>query len=107
MILKTDATYKLGIKFEGWTKSVDSYFHSVNSLGALHKGSFIPSYAESVLKNELLTHRFSSLGIEKNMIDADKDYPYHVNQFHFDTFYLPEVYLFLKFFLRWYQIIFH
>jgi tryptophan halogenase len=93
MILKTDATYKLGIKFEGWTKSIDSYFHSVNSLGALHKGSFIPSYAESVLKNELLTHRFSSLGIEKNMIDADKDYPYHNNQYHFDTFKVNEYFV--------------
>lgn len=93
MITKTDATYKLGIKFEGWTDHTESYFHSVNPLGALHKGSFIPSYADAVLKNELLTQKFSSVGIEKNMVSADKDYPYHANQFHFDTFKVNEYFV--------------
>jgi 2-polyprenyl-6-methoxyphenol hydroxylase-like FAD-dependent oxidoreductase len=90
MIINTDATYKLGIRFEGWTNHTPDYFHSINSSGALHKGNFIPSYADAVLKNELLTDKFSSLGIRDSKIDRIKDHPNYANQFHFDTFKINE-----------------
>jgi len=90
MVINTDATYKLGIRFEGWTNHTPDYFHSINSSGALHKGNFIPSYADAVLKNELLTDKFSSLGIKSNKIDNIKDHPNYANQFHFDTFRINE-----------------
>ena len=86
MVINTDATYKLGIKFEGWTKHTESYFHSINAAGALHKGTFIPSYADAVLEDSLLTDRFSSLGIQQNKIDNIRDHPSYANQMHFDTF---------------------
>lgn len=90
MVVNTDATYKLGIKFEGWTNHTPEYFHSINSSGALHKGTFIPSYADAVLKNDLLTNRFSSLGIQDNQVDNIENHPYYANQFHFDTFKINE-----------------
>ena len=93
MIINTDATYKLGIRFEGWTKHTQDYFHSINSSGALHKGTFIPSYADAVLENDLLTDRFSSLGIKRDEVDNIKDHAYYANQFHFDTFKTNEYFI--------------
>jgi len=80
LIKETDATFKYGIMFEGWTKK--PYFHNVD--GSVHNikfGQYLGGYAYSIINNlepKKYTngHCFINKVIPNNL----------PNQFHFNTF---------------------
>jgi len=90
MIKHADITHKYGIKFDGWTSSVPSYFHSISGQGLL-SNDFYGTYAYCLENDLLLTNIFSWKGIIKDniVLNIDKEgnniSHYGTNQYHFDT----------------------
>ena len=89
LINNTDATIKIGILFNNWTKQNNSYCHSIDQ-----------EYGETVLGNlEIFNHlvlngnndpfilskNFKEIYL-KNKVVLNPDYSPSSNQFHFDTF---------------------
>jgi len=80
LLKETDATFKYGIMFEGWTKH--PYFHNIGApMGNIKSGQYLSGYAYSIINNlppKKYTH--GHCFINKIIPDVAP------NQFHFNTF---------------------
>jgi hypothetical protein len=77
---ETDATFKYGIMFEGWTKK--PYFHNVTaSISNIKIGQYLGGYAYSIINN-LDPKEYTNGHCFVNKV-IPEDVP---NQFHFNTF---------------------
>ena len=80
LIKETDATFKYGIMFEGWTKK--PYFHNVTaSISRIEFGQYLAGYAYSII-NDLDPKEYTNGHCFINKV-IPNDIP---NQFHFNTF---------------------
>lgn len=85
MIVKTSATHKYGIRFEGWSGSFPDYFHSVSGDEALFGWGMYPTYSGILESGQSLTSQTSSIGLVQNKIRRENLHQ-NTNQYHFDTF---------------------
>lgn len=85
LISQTDATHKVGIRFENWTESNPSYFHAISGSGQLNDFRFPMTYSGFVDKNLLASDVTNIYGLEDGFVTGDNPHT-SVNQFHFDTF---------------------
>ena len=85
MLVKTAATHKYGIRFEGWSGSFPDYFHSVSGDEALYGWGHYPTYAGIFETGDSLTSQTSSIGLIQNKIKRENLHS-NTNQYHFDTF---------------------
>lgn len=85
MIVKTSATHKYGIRFEGWSSSFPDYFHSVSGDEALYGWGLFPTYSGILESGNSLTSQTSSVGLIQNKIRREGLHA-NTNQYHFDTF---------------------
>lgn len=80
LIRETDATFKYGIMFEGWTKN--PYFHNVTAeINNIKFGQYLSGYAYSIINN-LEPKKYTNGHCFINKVIPD-NFP---NQFHFNTF---------------------
>lgn len=85
MLVKTAATHKYGIRFEGWSGSFPDYFHSVSGDEQLYGWGHYPTYAGILENGDSLTSQTSSIGLIQNKIKRENLHS-NTNQYHFDTF---------------------
>ena len=85
MIVKTSATHKYGIRFEGWSGSFPDYFHSVSGDETLFGWGLYPTYSGILESGHSLTSQTSSVGLVQNKIRRENLHA-NTNQYHFDTF---------------------
>jgi tryptophan halogenase len=80
LIRETDATFKYGVMFEGWTKK--PYFHNVtSSVATIEFGQYLGGYAYSIVNNlDPKEYTYGHCFVNKVI---PNDIP---NQFHFNTF---------------------
>lgn len=80
LLTETDATFKYGIMFEGWTKK--PYFHNIGGpIGNIKAGQYLSGYAYSIINNlDPKKYTNGHCFINKIIPDAPP------NQFHFNTF---------------------
>jgi tryptophan halogenase len=80
LIKETDATFKYGIMFEGWTKNL--YFHNVTAnINDIKFGQYLAGYAHAII-NDLKPKEYTNGHCFINKV-LKNDFP---NQFHFNTF---------------------
>jgi len=80
LLRETDATFKYGVMFEGWTKK--PYLHSISAyLNSMKFGQYLGAYAYSIINN-LESKKYTNENCFENKI-IPNDLP---NQFHFNTF---------------------
>jgi tryptophan halogenase len=83
LIQKTDATYKVGIMFDGWGEK--NYLHNVHDDFSTSSGQYYHVYASQIANN---TDHLHPRNLMENVINGwflnKKDF-YPANQFHFDT----------------------
>lgn len=85
IIIECDATYKIGIMFDGWTSDPkQKYMHSVYTDFTQNAGQYMFTYAKRIIDEELLTFKdtFNNLLYES---DTKLPRPAIINQFHFNT----------------------
>jgi len=85
LIQQTDATHKVGIRFEGWTKHTPSYFHSIRGKGQTNEFGFPMTYSGFVDQDRLASDVTGVLGVEDGWVTGVNPHT-SVNQYHFDTF---------------------
>ena len=83
LIKNTDATYKAGIMFEGWSDS--TFLHSVAYPFDIKLGQYNAVYGNQISKNlKYITPKYTwNSKISSNFLGNPSLFPY--NQFHFDT----------------------
>ena len=80
LLQETDATFKYGIMFEGWTKK--PYFHNVTaSLSQIRFGQYLIGYAYAIINNLDPKKYTNGHCFTQKVIPHDLP-----NQFHFNTF---------------------
>ena len=85
MLVKTAATHKYGIRFEGWSNAFPNYFHSVSGDEDIYAFGLYPLYAGILATGKTLTSQTSSQGLIQNKIRVQNLHK-NTNQYHFDTF---------------------
>ena len=85
MLVKTAATHKYGIRFEGWSNAFPNYFHSVSGDEDIYAFGLYPLYAGILATGKTLTSQTSSSGLVENKIRVQNLHK-NTNQYHFDTF---------------------
>lgn len=85
MLVKTAATHKYGIRFEGWSGKFPDYFHSISGDEALYGWGLFPTYAGILENGDSLTSQTGSIGLIQNKIRRENLH-LNTNQYHFDTF---------------------
>ena len=79
LIRETDATFKYGVMFEGWTEK--PYLHNVaGGLSRIKFGQYLSGYAYSIIK-KIESKKYASSFCWKNKIAVET----LANQFHFNT----------------------
>lgn len=79
LIKETDATFKYGIMFEGWTKK--PYLHNVaGDLSSIKFGQYLSGYAYCVI-NKIQSKKYTPSFCWKNKVSTET----LPNQFHFNT----------------------
>jgi tryptophan 7-halogenase len=90
MVSKTEATFKFGIRFDGWTNHTPDYFHSISGGQSFHS-TFVGTYNWAHANDKQLTPTFGSPSLVKNLVsDMGGETLSQTNQFHFDTFLLND-----------------
>lgn len=80
LLKETDATFKYGVMFDGWTKN--PYFHNIDAyLNNIKLGQYLGAYAYSII-NDLEPKKYTNGNCFENKI-LPNSLP---NQFHFNTF---------------------
>ena len=85
MLVKTAATHKYGIRFEGWSGSFPDYFHSISGDETLFGWGLYPTYSGILENGDSLTSQTGSIGLIQNKIRREHLHE-NTNQYHFDTF---------------------
>jgi len=85
LIHQTDATHKVGIRFEGWTEHTPSYFHSIRGNSQINEFGFPMTYSGFVDQDRLASDVTGILGVEDGWVAGVNPHS-SVNQYHFDTF---------------------
>ena len=88
-ILRTKATFKLGIYFENW--SDEDFLHNIGEVAAPYRAHF--PYLQSVVANNRPNYEMSSCGTFINQVPLNFFNDLNQspsNQFHFDTYALNE-----------------
>ena len=79
LLKETDATFKYGVMFDGWTKN--PYFHNIDAyLNNIKLGQYLGAYAYSII-NDLEPKKYTNRNCFENKI-LPNSLP---NQFHFNT----------------------
>jgi tryptophan halogenase len=86
MVRETEATFKFGIRFSGWTNHTPDYFHSIS--GDYHtQVNFPGGYVTAHVDGRQLTPTFGFKSLVRNYVaDVGDNILEQTNQFHFDTF---------------------
>lgn len=84
LLVKTDATHKMGIRFEGWTNHTPDYFHSVSLVDNIQPYGIYGIYCGIHDSGKLLTNSLSHKGMIQGKVRAENPHE-SLNQFHFDT----------------------
>ena len=87
MFRETDATYKVGIKFDNWNGDGKYYYHSVAGPYDSFFVNYVPSFYTYGVVNDLDPLEVVPDNFDKSIFPPDK---LPVNQFHFDTFKLNQ-----------------
>jgi len=85
IIAECDATYKVGIMFDGWTSDPkQKYLHSVYTEFTQAAGLYMFTNAKRIIDGESLTYddTFNNVLFEKN---TQNERPEEINQYHFNT----------------------
>lgn len=85
ILAECDATYKIGIMFDGWTSDPNQrYMHSVFTDISQTAGLYMFVNAKKIIDQESLVYKdtHASLLFEG---DTELDHPQIINQFHFNT----------------------
>jgi len=85
LISETDATHKVGIRFEGWTKHTSKYFHAIRGAGQRNEFDYPMTYAGAVDRGVLISDITGVMGVEEGYVTSERPHT-SVNQYHFDTF---------------------
>lgn len=83
MFRETDATFKLGIRFDNWNGDGKHYYHSVVSPYDSEYINYVPSFYSYVIAEGKEQREMLSKHIWDSRFIPDTN---SVNQFHFDTF---------------------
>jgi tryptophan 7-halogenase len=89
LLSETDATHKVGIRFEGWTTHTPSYFHAIRGGTQRNEFDYPMTYSGAADRDVLISSITSVLGVDDGFVTGDRPHT-AVNQFHFDTFKLNE-----------------
>lgn len=96
MLVKTAATHKYGIRFEGWSNAFPNYFHSVSGDDDIYAFGLYPLYSGILASGKTLTSQTSTRGLVENKIRVNGLHK-NTNQYHFDTFKLNSYFVELCF----------
>jgi len=79
LIKETNATFKYGVMFEGWTK--EKYFHNINDIEDIKYGQYLGGYAHLCINKTKPTDYTGQFYFKNKVYSTQRP-----NQFHFDTF---------------------
>lgn len=87
IIKETDATFKCGIMFEGWTSNPKySYLHSVDDALSEKIGQYCAINAKLIIMNEILNfERTWNSMLDASFLKIENRYIYPINQYHFNA----------------------
>jgi hypothetical protein len=85
LLQETDATFKYGIMFEGWTKK--PYFHNVNTpLSQIQFGQYLGVYAYAIINNLDPKKYTNGHCFTQKVIPHELPHQFHFNTFKLNTF---------------------
>lgn len=88
LVLKTDATFKTGIKFVNWNGDQKYFFHSLHTFFVTENQNLLPHVYLQLITDGLTANEI----VPKNIHESThtEHYETTVNQFHFNTFKLNQ-----------------